>query len=161
MKDEDVAVKALNAPLEPIPANRRFALDIALDKTSINPDAPPLRGHTVKRGVPPLGEGRANIWTLMPVLTGDVRLLTSLPLQRCQSVPIDVAKYTSVIDVTIADTENAQQSEDRWTNFALEWLLRCGTSYDGLGVIYIDAHITHLTTSSINMATMHGVYIVV
>lgn len=39
VKDEDIYVKALNAPLEHIPTNRHFQLD----ETPINLDAPFLR----------------------------------------------------------------------------------------------------------------------
>ena len=83
----------------------------ALDETPLNPDSPLLRAYTTSDGLP-LSNGRAAIWTIMPVLCGKGCVVASLLLQRCQSVPIDSGNFTSGNDVCIAATQNAQQSEE-------------------------------------------------
>lgn len=88
LRGDTIFVKALNCPLEHVEACRRYALD----ETPVNPDSPMLKAYTVVNGVP-LSRGRASIWTLMPVLCGDGSVTACLLLQRCQSVPVDAAKF--------------------------------------------------------------------
>ncbi len=156
VRAEKLFVRALNVPLEHVHATMRFALD----ETPINPDSPLTQAYTTNKGVP-LSRGRASIWTLMPVLSADGRVLASLLLQRCQSLPVDTVKLTASSDLCVAATENAQQSDNSWVEFAKIWLPKCGCSFDNPGVVYIDGHTTHLTRAFIELAAKHSVYVVV
>ncbi len=101
------------------------------------------------------------VWTLMPVFRANRTVVSSLLLQRCQSIPIDAAKFTAYHDLCVSSTENAQQTEDSWVNFALEWLPRCGASFESPGIVFIDGHSSHVTREFIYLAARYGLYVVV
>lgn len=149
-------VTAINEPLEHMSASCRFALD----ETPIVPDSPRLKTYTTGNRVP-LSQGRASIWTLLPVLCGNRSILATLLLQRCQSVSVDAATFSATNDLCIAATENAQQTDDMWLEFANVWLPLCGTSFKNPEFVYIDGHSSHVTRSFIQLAATHGLYVII
>jgi len=156
VRDGIIYVTDLNEPLEHVSAELRFALD----ETPIVPDAPMLKAYTTSNRVP-LSRGRASIWTLLPVLSANGNVIATLLLQRCQSVPVDVAKFVSMNNLCISATENAQQSDVSWLNFAEVWLPLCGTTWENPGFVYIDGHSSHITRAFIHLAAKHAIYVVV
>lgn len=153
-----VYVKALDEPLEHVDAKLRFALD----ETPITPDAPMLKTYTTTTGrAVPLSRGRASIWTLMPVLCGDGSVLSTLLLQRCLSVPVDTGKMTGGAGILVGATENAQQTDEMWLQFADQWLPLTGTAWDNPGLVFIDGHTAHVTRAFIDKCAQHGLYLVI
>lgn len=108
----------LNAPLEHFDAGFRYALD----ETRMMLDSPMLMVYTTTHSIP-LAHDRESMWTLMPVLGGDGRMIADTLLQSCKSIPVDDTKCSAVHDLCISATENAQQSEQSWMEFAKIWLL--------------------------------------
>lgn len=151
-----IFVSALNMPLEHVPASSRFALD----ETSVMPDSPMLRGLSVNKNVP-LSRGRSSMWTLLPLLSGDGRVLACLLILRCLPLPVDAAKFTFSNGLCVASTENAQQTEESWMNFARIWLPTLNTSFDNPGFVYVDGHTSHVMKEFIEQAADHALYVVV
>ena len=104
----------------------------------------------------PLSRDRAAIWTLLPVLSANGKVVTTLLLERCRSLPVDAMKFCASHDLCVAATENAQQTEDSWIRFANVWLPKCGTSLENPGLVYVDGHSTHVSRSFIQLAAQHS-----
>ncbi len=135
-------------------------LRFALDETLVNPDALMLKSYKNTYSVP-LSCGRASIWTLLPALQGSGNMLTSILLQRCQSLPIDAAKFTAAHDLCVAATENAEQCDQLWLRFAEIWLPRCNASFDNPGFVFVDGHSSHVTRGFIEMCAKYSIYVIV
>ena len=82
-------------------------------------------------------------------------------LQRCRSLPTDAVKFAALNDICVGSTENAQQTEEMWLNFAEQWISACGTGFDKPGIIFVDCHSSHVTSAFISLAAKFGLYVVV
>ncbi len=131
-----------------------------MDEAPVNPDAHMLKSYTTSNRVPLLC-GRASIWTLLPVLKGNGNLAASLLLQRCQSVPVDAAEFTSSHGLCVPATENAQQSDQSWLEFAKVCLPRCEALFENPGFVFLDGHFSHVTRAFIELAAVHAIYVIV
>ena len=123
-----IYVKPFNLPIWHVRATQRFALD----ENPLNPDSLMLKSYTTNNSVP-LRIGRSSIWTLLPVLCGDGTVIFSLLLQRCQSLPVDAAKFTSTNNACVAATENSRQCDNSWLQFAEICLPQWDTSFSQTG----------------------------
>ncbi len=88
-------------------------------------------------------------------------MLASLLLQRCQSLPVDAAKFTAAHDLCVAATENAQQCDQSWLRFAEIWLPRCNASFDNPGFVFVDGHSSHVTRAFIEMCAKYSICVIV
>lgn len=61
----------------------------------------------------------------------------------------------------MAATENAQQPDESWLNFSRIWLLVCCTSFESLGIVFIDGHSSLITREFIELAAQYGLYVVI
>ena len=156
VRGKELYVTVLNEPLEHVSAELRYALD----ETLIVPDSPLLKTYTTLNRIP-ISRGRAAIWTLLPVFCANGSLISSMLLQRCQSLPVDIVKFTSSNDICAGATENAQQTDETWLKFAEVWLPLCNGSCENPGVIYIDGHSCHITRAFIELAAEQNLYVIV
>lgn len=85
------------------------AMPSILYATPINPDAPILKCQTANKRVP-LSRGRASDWTLLPVFCVNGEIFATRLIQRCQSLPVDSAKFTSYNDICVGSTETAPKN---------------------------------------------------
>ena len=106
-------VRALVKPLVHVESKLRFALD----ETPIVLDSPLLRAYTASNQTP-IAKGKASIWTLLTVLSGDGSAIATLLLQRCLPVPVEMMKFTSSHGVCLGASENALQTYVLWHEFA-------------------------------------------
>ena len=111
--EQSLIVRDLKKPLEHIPAKYRFGLD----ETPIIPDSPLLSALTTTNSVP-LSYSGASVWTLLPVLRGDGTVLSCCILQKCKSLLVDIMNFTSQNGVCVGSTENSQQTDEMWLQFA-------------------------------------------
>lgn len=146
----------MDEPLEHLSAELRFALD----ETPINPDSPILKALTMRNRVP-FSIGRASMWTLLPLLRVDGSVLCTLLLKRCQSLPVDAAKFSSSHNFCIGVTENSQQTDDMGMKFAVNWLQECGTSYETPVFVCVDGNSSHVTRAFVELSVSYGLYVVV
>ena len=82
-------------------------------------------------------------------------------LQRCLSVPIDAVKFTASNGICIAASENAQQTDNLWIEFARIWLPICAATWENPGFVYVDGHSSHLTMIFIEFGAKNSVYVIV
>lgn len=97
----------------------------------------------------------------MPALCASGDLMSSLILQRCQSVTVDSGKFSAHHNVIIAATHNAQQSEETWISFARVWLPLCKATKANPGLIFMNGHTTHVTSTFIAECARHSLYVTV
>ena len=99
------------------------------------------------------------MWTLLPVLSGDGRLISCLLIMHSLFLPVDAVKFTFSNGICVACTENAQQTDESWINFA--WLSSIDTSFHHPSFLHIDGHCTHATVDFIELAAEHCVYVII
>lgn len=73
---------------------------------------------------------------------------------------MDSGKFSAQNNVIIAATENAQQSEETWINFARVWLPIFKATRANPGLIFIDGHATHVTSNFIAECARHYLYVI-
>lgn len=130
-----------------------------LGETPVNPDSSLLKDSKTYNSAP-LSKGCTSIWTVMHFICGSGDIVASKSLQRCLSVPVDVAKLTSANEVCVAATDNKQQSEECWVNLGQVWLPRSNTYFINPGLVLIYGNSSKVTRELIELTVRHALYVI-